>query len=173
MKKMLIALLVSVTFIISISACGKTDQQGTSSNSKPPSSSAHKKLDLSIIRPIDIVPAEKVASIVGGKVVYGQETGLAEAKYDIKLPNGKSEYYILKFESATGDRHFLLSKEKKKEIEKIYGLWDKAYFLPNATPDGPAYIYVIRGDLEMKIQGYGNAKDVLVAIAKAAVAKLK
>jgi len=171
MKKLLPAFLVAVILMSFISACAKKSPRETGSKPKP--TSTRKKLDLSALKPLDIVPARKVAEIAGGRVVYGQDTGVAEAKYDIKLPSGKSKYYMLKFESAVGDRHFLLTKERKKEIEKLNGLWDRAYFLPSAMPDGPAYVYVVRDDLEMKIQGYGDAKDVLVGIAKAAVAKLK
>ena len=172
MKKLsLVLAVVALTF--SVSACAEKGQPVTNSSSKDQSSATSKKLDLSTFKPLEIVPAKKVASIAGGRVVYGEETGLAEAKYSIKLPDGTTEDYLLKFESALGDRHFLLTKEKKKEIQRVSGLWEKAYYLPNAMPDGPAHLYVIRGDLQMRIQAYGEAKKVLVGIAEEAISKVK
>ena len=182
MKKQLFALMITVVLISSISACTKSGRQGQTSKPKSPSAktapkkapAATEERDLSALRPLDIVPADKVASIAGG-VVLAEPVAVGDqsVEYSIKLPDAATEKYSLTFESASfaHDYQLLLWKEQKKEIEQVSGLWDEAYFASSSVRPGGTLMVIRQGDMGMEVGG--DRKDVLIAIAKEAILKLK
>lgn len=182
MKRQLLVLLATIILIFSTSACKKNGYQEEVSKRKAPvpaatpkkAPAAAKESGLSAPKPLDVVPAEKVASIAGGELLGKPvEVGEKTVEYYVKLPDATSEKYFLTFESASFEKDYQLPlwKEQNREIENISGLWDEAYFSPSDVRAGGTLILFRQNDMGMEVGG--NRKDVVIAIAKEAISKLK
>jgi hypothetical protein len=132
---------------------------------------AQKGRDLSKLRPCEIVTGKDVASIAKGKLMSDPLGGSSACSYLIELSNGQVESYGLSFQPAAAVEATLKVQSPAERGERVSGLWDEAYASKRFMASGLSLVALHRGDMALEVTG--ERKDVLIAVAKLAISRLK
>jgi hypothetical protein len=127
--------------------------------------------DLSKLRPCDVVAGKDVAALAKGKLMSNPQGGASACTYLIELPNGEVESYGLSFQPAAAVEALFKAQSPAEKGERVPGLWDEAYASKRFMASGFSLVVLRRGDMALEVTG--ERKDVLVAVAKLAMARLK
>jgi hypothetical protein len=104
------------------------------------------------------------------KQVGGGKGGV-HCGYFLQLPNKNVEQYDFYMSDPTAIAQLWKALPESKG-KPIAGLWDEAYVQPSpGTPTQLSLRALHRGDMALEIQG--PREDVLIALAKIAIARLK
>jgi hypothetical protein len=132
---------------------------------------AQKGRDLGKLRPCEIVTGKDVAAIAKGKLMSDPLGGSSACSYLIELSNGQVESYGLSFQAAAGVEALLKAQSPAEKGERVPGLWDEAYASKRFMASGFSLVVLRRGDMALEVTG--ERKDVLMAVAKLAIGRLK
>ena len=137
----------------------------------PAAMSAQKARDLSkldackVLTPADVSAAakRKLVTSVGGAV---------HCSYVVEAPNSGADTYDFYLNEAAIIEALLQVKTAKEKGTPVPGLWTEAYVGPSiGSPKQLSLTALKRGDIAIEIQG--PSQDVLIALAKTAVSRLK
>ena len=132
---------------------------------------AEKGRDLSKLRPCKIVTGKDVVSIAKGKLMSDPLGGSSACSYLIELSNGEVESYGLSFQPADAIEAMLKVQSPAEKGNRVSGLWDDAYVSKRFMASGFSLVVLRRGDMALEVTG--ERKDVLIAVAKLAISRLK
>jgi hypothetical protein len=132
---------------------------------------AQKGRDLNKLRPCAVVTGKDVAAIAKGKLMSDPLGGASACSYLIERANGEVESYGLSFQPAAAVEATLKAQPPAEKGERVSGLWDEAYLSKRFMASGFSLVALRRGDMALEVTG--ERKDVLIAAAKLAIARLK
>jgi hypothetical protein len=137
----------------------------------PTATSAQKARDLSkldackVLTPADVSGAtkHKLMTSVGGAV---------HCSYVVEDPNRGADTYDFYLTEATVMEALIGVKSAKEKGTSVAGLWNEAYVGPAIGSSNQLSLVALhRGDMAIEI--HGPSKDVLIALARIAVGRLK
>jgi hypothetical protein len=124
------------------------------------------KLDAcKILTPADVaaVTKRKVVTSVGGQV---------HCSYVVEAPQSGADTYDFYLQEAAVTQALLELKSPADKGAPVAGLWNEAYVGPTVgSPKQLSLVALRKGDMAIQIQGPN--KDVLIALGKLAVSRLK
>ncbi len=118
-----------------------------------------------ILTPADVAAAtmRKVITSVGGQV---------HCSYVVEAPQSGADTYDFYLQEAAVTQALLEIKSPGDKGTPIAGLWSEAYVRPAVgSPKQLSLVALRKGDMAIQIQGPN--KDVLIALGKLAVSRLK
>jgi len=118
-----------------------------------------------VLTPADVSAAakQKIVTSVGGGV---------HCSYVVQAPNSGSDTYDFYLNEAPIVEALLESKTGAEKGAPVPGLWNEAYVGPSVgSPKQLSLVALRKRDIAIEIQG--PSRDVLIALARVAVARLK
>ena len=132
---------------------------------------AQKPRDLKKLDACKLLTTADVEAAAKGKQFTPQVGGEVHCGYALQLPDKKVEQYDF-YLSEPNITVELWKAFPTKKGTAVPGLWDEAYVGPSeGTPSQLSLVALHRGDMSIELQG--PRKDVLIVLAKVAIARLK
>ena len=127
--------------------------------------------DLSPLKACEVVTGKDVAGMAKGKLM-SPPLGEAQAcAYLVEMADGTVESYRFSIQAPIGIEAMWKSQTAAERGETVAGLWDEAHVAKQFMASGLSLTAVRRSDLAIEVTG--ERKDVLLAIAKLAVSRLR
>lgn len=127
--------------------------------------------DPSPLKACEVVTGKDVAGIAKGKLM-SPPLGEAQAcAYLVEMAEGTVESYRFSIQAPIGIEAMWKSQTAAERGETVAGLWDEAHVAKQFMASGLSLTAVKRNDLAIEVTG--ERKDVLLAIAKWAVSRLR
>lgn len=127
--------------------------------------------DPSPLKACEVVTGKDVAGMAKGKLM-SPPLGEAQAcAYLVEMADGTVESYRFSIQAPVGIEAMWKSQTAAERGETVAGLWDEAHVAKQFMASGLSLTVVKRSDLAIEVTG--ERKDVLLAIAKLAVSRLR
>jgi hypothetical protein len=127
--------------------------------------------DPSALKACEVVTGKDVAGIAKGKLASPPLGGAQACAYLVELADGTVESYRFSIQSPAGIEAMWKSQTAPERGEAVAGLWDEAYVAKQFMASGLSLAVVKRNDLAIEVTG--ERKDVLLAIARLAISRLR
>jgi hypothetical protein len=119
----------------------------------------------------EVVTGKDVAGIAKGKLTSPPLGGAQACAYLMELADGTVESYRFSIQAPADIEAVWKSQTAAERGEAVVGLWDQAYVAKQFMASGLSLAAVKRNDLAIEVTG--ERKDVLLAIAKVAISRLR
>ena len=129
------------------------------------------KRDLKKLDACKVLPGADVEAAAKGKLIFNKLGGEVHCGYPLELADKTVEQYDFYLVEAniTVENWKAFPDQKGTPVS---GLWDEAYVGPAAgSPSQLSLTALHRGDMSIEI--HGPRKDVLIALAKLAISRIK
>ncbi|MDH4154787.1 MAG: hypothetical protein OEV01_13455 [Nitrospira sp.] len=127
--------------------------------------------DPSTFKACEVVMGKDVAGLAKGKLASSPLGEAQACVYLVELADGTVESYRFFIQAPVGIEAMWKSQTAAERGEAVAGLWDQAYVAKQFMASGLSLAAVRRNDLAIEVTG--ERKDVLLAIAKLAIARLR
>ncbi len=137
----------------------------------PLSASTAEARDPSTFKACEVVTGKDMAGLAKGKLA-SPPLGEAQAcAYLVEMADGTVESYRFFIQASGGIEVMWKSQTAAERGEAVVGLWDQAYVAKQFMASGLSLTAVKRNDLALEVTG--ERKEVLLALAKLAISRLR
>lgn len=127
--------------------------------------------DPSPLKACEVVTGKDVAGMAKGKLMSSPLGEAQACAYLVEMADGTVESYRFSIQAPIGIEAMWKSQTAAERGETVAGLWDEAHVAKQFMASGLSLTAVKRSDLAIELTG--ERKDVLLAIAKLAVSRLR